>query len=183
MMVDRVRFAGPRDTVVICDLVSLEAWRRELHRFVRSKRLPAVEFRLADLAHEQNRSFSLLAAGYRKACGCAIGGLFMTIAVIATIAYLVTHPPADGIERGHVVMLGVPAAAALVGKLLGLIWARGQLLVLARTVQRAIVRARQSCSSVPAGVGDSDCVAVGTASVVTRDPLGDSLRGVTAASR
>jgi hypothetical protein len=141
-----VRTNDQRDTLVIRDLTSLAAWRRQLYRLVRSKRLPVVELGFPELSLAHNRSFSMLAAGYQKACGCAAGGLFMTIAVAAMIGYFVIHHrhPLDDVAIGHLAtLLGGGALAALTGKAVGLLWARLRLLMLVTTMQRAIRRAQQ----------------------------------------
>jgi hypothetical protein len=92
---------------------------------------------------EQNRWFSVLAAGYQRACGCGSGRLFLAIAVAAMIGYLVTHHRAVDLELWHgAAALVVAGLAAITGKLAGLLWARLRLLMLLAAVHRAC-RAQQ----------------------------------------
>jgi hypothetical protein len=135
------RAADAVDVLVIRDLASLAAWRRRLRDVITPRRLPVVDFRLASLAPEQNRSYSLIAAGYRRACGCATSGLFMATAVIAIAAYFAGRGLAGTGVRHAAACLGIVVGAALAGKLSGLAWARWRLWRLAATVDHAIRRA------------------------------------------
>lgn len=134
------------DTVVIHDGASLQAWRRRLRSIASPRRLPVVDFRFPELAPGQNRRFSILAAGYRRACGCASGGFLMTFTVVTMVVsyFLSGKALADITLREIVTFVGITALAALLGKLAGLLWARWRLLKLAITAQRAITRARSS---------------------------------------
>jgi len=128
------------DTLIIHDLASLQAWRRNLRNIVSARRLPVVDFRCPELAPEQNRSFSLLAAGYRRACGCASSGFLMTVGVVATVAsYVMAGNHLTGLHLRHILtFVGITVFAAALGKLAGLLWARWRLLRLATTAHRAI---------------------------------------------
>ena len=123
---------------MIRDLVSLQAWRCQL-RNVSPRPLPVVEFRLPELAPEQNRSFTLLASGYRGACGCSSSGLFMSVAVVATIiSYLAGGGELGGVDAQRLLaFVGIVVVASLLGKLAGLAWARWQLVRLAVAVYEA----------------------------------------------
>lgn len=135
-----------RDTLVIHDLVSLRAWRRRLWNPFSRVRVPIIELRLPALTSAQNRHFSLLAAGFQRMCGCASGGLVMTIAVGTMIGYFVTHHHLADVDLRHLVILvGSAVLAALVGKLAGLLWARQRLLAVVALVitYHASILARQ----------------------------------------
>jgi hypothetical protein len=142
MLGDRVRTTGPCDTFVIRDLVSLVAWRRQLRTSVRPKRLPVVEFRFPGLAEEQNRCFTLLADEHRRACGCATGRAFLVIALVALIGNFLRQYAVGDVTFARVIaLLAITVAAALIGKLAGLAWARLRLLMLVATVRRTTCQA------------------------------------------
>jgi hypothetical protein len=115
--------------VVINDPQSLEAWRRHIRRVTRNSRLPAAVFALPQLAFEQNRTFSSLAAEYRGACGCAAGGLLMSATIVAW--FYVRFAGGSGLVTVRmtdvVVLAALTACATVIGKLLGLFWARWRL--------------------------------------------------------
>lgn len=141
----RVRTTYPREPLLIRDVASLVAWRRELRSPGRSKRLPPVELRLPELALEQNRCFSMVATGYQEACGCVAGRVFLIFAVIGMIGYLVTRHRVVDLELRHgAALLAIAVLAAITGKLIGLLWARLRLMWLITRVQRASRLARQT---------------------------------------
>ncbi len=139
------------NTLVIRDFASLQMWRRQLRNVVRPRGLPVVDFRLLELSSEENRSFSMLAGGYQRACGCASSGFFMTVTVVATVAsYFVSGNHPAGINLRHVLtFVGITALAALFGKILGLMWARWRLLRLAAQVHQTISSAKQGTTTEP----------------------------------
>jgi hypothetical protein len=134
---------GYAEKLVIVDTASLQAWRRELRDLVRLRGLAAVEFRLPGVDPDRNRSWSALADGYRGACGCASSGFMMTIVAVATVAshFLAGNRLRDVGLRQILTLVAITVVAALAGKLAGLLWARGRLLALAATAQRAIAPA------------------------------------------
>lgn len=129
----RNHFAAPDETIQIRDFESLQAWTQQLYSIVQPRNLSNVQFELRELSDEQNRSVSALANGWRTACGCASGSFLMSVTVVSLIA---NH----FVSGGHFVdigmrqvgtLVGMAIIAALVGKLIGLLWARWRLLRLA----------------------------------------------------
>ncbi len=133
------------NTLVIRDLASLYLWAQQLRNIMWSRNLPAAKFELQEFSCEQNQSFSALASGFQKACGCASGGFFMSVAVVVmVVSYFVSGNHLSNISLSNVLFfVGITVLAALSGKLLGLLWARWRMLRLAASVRNKIVRATQ----------------------------------------
>jgi hypothetical protein len=132
-------------THAIDDLVSLQAWTRQLRTIIRPQGLPAILVQLPEFSDEQNQSLSALANRYRTACGCTSGGLFMSVAVVSLLtSYFTSGNTFFDITFPHVVsFVGITVLAVLSGKLLGLLWARWRLLRLATRVHKMVVSATQ----------------------------------------
>ena len=124
--------AGHR-THVIDDSASLQAWRRQLRTNIGPNSLPTILVQFPEFADEQNQSLSALANRYRTACGCASGGLFMSVAVVWLVAsHFISGNSFSDITFANVLsFVGISVAATLFGKFLGLIWARCRMLRLA----------------------------------------------------
>ena len=137
------------DTLVICDLATLQMWRQQLRSNMRIRNLSTVQFRLPGFSCEQNDNLSALASGFQRACGCASGGFFMSVTVVATIgSYFISGNRLTNINLLQVVsFLGITVFAALSGKILGLFWARWRLLRLAARTHDAIIRANQQTAT------------------------------------
>ena len=133
------------NTLMIGDLASLDLWRQQLRSTMWSRKLPAVQFQLQEFSCEQNQSFSALASNFQKACGCASGGFFMSVTVVAIIVfYFESGNHLSNIDLLNVLsFVGITVLATLFGKLLGLFWARWRLLRLAASVHDMIVRVTQ----------------------------------------
>jgi hypothetical protein len=131
------------DTLVIRDSASFQTWRRQLRAITLTGDMPAVSFQLPELSYEKNQSVSALASSYQKECGCASGGFFMSLTVVAiVVSYFVSGNHLSNINlRGVLSFLGAAVLAAVVGKLLGLLWARWRLLRLAADIQVDVARA------------------------------------------
>ena len=133
------------NTLVIGDLASLDLWKQQLRSIMESRNLPTVQFQLQEFSCEQNQSFSALASDFQKACGCASGGFFMSVSVVAIIvSYFESGNHLSNIKLLNILsFVGITVLATLCGKLLGLLWARWRLLRLAASVHNMIVRATQ----------------------------------------
>jgi hypothetical protein len=131
------------NTLVIRDLASLDVWRKQLHKIMWSRDLPAVQFQLQEFSFEQNQSFSALAGSFQKACGCGSGSFLMSVTVVVVlVSYFLSGNRLSNINLKNVLsVVGITVLAALTGKLLGLLWARWRLLRLAASVHNMIVRA------------------------------------------
>ena len=118
------------NTLVIGDLASLDLWRQQLRSIVGSRNVPAVQFQLQEFSCEQNQSFSALASDFQKACGCASGGFFMSVSVVAIIvSYFESGNHLSNINLLNILsFVGITVLATLCGKLLGLFWAWWRLL-------------------------------------------------------
>jgi hypothetical protein len=143
-------FGGPNGetmrgalTTVIDDRASLDVWRKQMRGLRSTGNLPAVRFELPELSSDQNRTFSVLCNRLQKACGCASGGLFMSVAAVVLAAGVFIG--GDGLSDVDLMLalrsVGTLIVATAVGKLLGLLWARWRLLVLAARVHDLAVRA------------------------------------------
>ena len=137
------------DTLVICDLATLQMWRHKLRSNMWTRNLPTVQFQLPEFSYEQNNNLAALASGFQGACGCASGGFFMSVAVVATIgSYFMSGSRFANVNLPQVVsFLGITVLAALSGKILGLFWARWRLLRLAAHTHDTIIRANQQTAT------------------------------------
>ena len=81
----REKRMATEDTLVICDLATLQMWRHKLRSNMWTRNLPTVQFQLPEFSYEQNNNLAALASGFQGACGCASGGFFMSVTVVATI--------------------------------------------------------------------------------------------------
>ena len=115
----------------IDDLERLSVWRRQLRSLTRSRRLPSVDFRLDELSPAENQALSARAERYRSDCGCGVGGLVMTLAVLGLIAWYAVAGPAAWSVTTAATLLALTALGALTGKGFGLAVARWRLLRLA----------------------------------------------------
>ncbi len=142
------RTRAPDDTLVIPDFASLQTWRRQVRTVTLTSNLPAILFELPEFSSEQNRIYSALVNDYQKACGCKSGGFFMSAAVVAiVISYFASGGRLSDINLMHVVsFVGITVLATVFGKVLGLLWARWQLLRLATNIYDAVVRPAQQVS-------------------------------------
>lgn len=125
---------------VIDDLPTLAAWQSRLVTTLRPHSLPEVEFRLREFSDAHNRGFSAFAASMRRACGCAASGFFATVVLATTVIgyFGAGRHIADLTLRDATLALGSVLLAALVGKALGLAWARWRLLRLAYRIRDTV---------------------------------------------
>lgn len=136
------------NTLVIRDLATLNQWAQQLRHIMWSRNLPTVQFQLQECSFEQNQSFSALACDFKKACGCASGGFFMSVTAAAMVVYYFV----SGSRLSNITLLqvlsfvGIAILAAFAGKLLGLLWARWRLLRLATRIQKMIFRVTQQAA-------------------------------------
>lgn len=136
------RAVGGTDPLLVRDVESLRDWQRQL-RVLTPTRLSGVTFALPELSPEENRSFSVAADSYRKACGCGTGASFMSAAVAGAVVwfFLADRRLSEIALRQVVYLIAIGAVAALSGKLLGLIHARWKLVKLtARALETVITR-------------------------------------------
>lgn len=138
----QLRSAHHQSTLVIRNLVLLEIWRQQLRNIIWSHNLPTVEFQLLELSCEQNQSLSALACSLQKACGCTSSGLFMSItAVTIATSHFTSGNYLSNMNCLHIIsFVGITIFAALLGKLLGLFWARWRLLRLVVSIHKTIIR-------------------------------------------
>lgn len=125
----------------ISDMRALRQWQSAATRTLLPSLLPPIEFALPHLSAERNRRLTVEMTRLRRACGCAASGFAMTIAFLLVAAALAT----DGRALAATPLLFWAAGflfiamAAAAGKLAGLLWARRQMVRLARSAGRAIV--------------------------------------------
>jgi hypothetical protein len=120
----------------ISDFKALHGWRDQVRNFLKPTVLPMVTFGFAELPPAENQLLSSRAARLQRACGCGTGGLFMTLAVIGMALSLAGSSTliADVTLIGWLRYLLLIVASAGIGKLVGLIWARRQLWLLADSI-------------------------------------------------
>jgi hypothetical protein len=130
------------NTLLIFDIASLRMWERQLRAFTSRYSLPTVQFLLPGFSDLQNRSMSALAHDYRMECGCTSGSFFMSVTIIALlVSYFSSGGHFSGIHLAQVgSFLGITILSSLTGKLLGLLWARWQLLKLALSIYDQAVK-------------------------------------------
>ena len=128
--------------LLICDVAELRMWKRQLRTFIPSSRLPTVRFLLPGFSDLQNRSLSALAHDYGMECGCKSGSLFMSVTIVGLLVfYFAFGGHLSGMHLAQVgFFLGVTVLNSLIGKLLGLLWARWQLVKLASNLHDQILK-------------------------------------------
>ncbi len=128
------------NTILICDLVTLRKWKKQLHSITLTYDLPDVWFQFSEFSDLQNRSMSTLANNYKMECGCTVGSYIMSITVIAIIvSFFISGGRLSNIHLTHIFhFVAITILGALFGKILGLLWARWQLLRLAINISRNI---------------------------------------------
>jgi hypothetical protein len=130
-----------RETIQIKDVDSFREWKSELAFRLLPRKEQLVEFQLPEFSREQNRTFSALLNEYQKACGCTTGGLTMSLAVVTSaFSYFLFGGRLSDIgirEIGSFLLITI--AAAVFGKVLGLVWARWKLMRLVASIQDSII--------------------------------------------
>jgi hypothetical protein len=104
--------------------------------WTRSAIAPLVDHLLAHVPRDDPERAELVsrARKYSRDCGCAMGGAFLGVAVLLTIAYLTAT--LDVSVRSLVAGAVCVFAATVVGKLIGLLLAWVRLVVLYRSLSR-----------------------------------------------
>lgn len=95
----------------------------------------AVIARMPGDAGEKSR-LREIARRYHRACGCGLGGVFLTVAILACSACLILADP----FRWSLIAVGAACifGAGLLGKAIGVGWARARLRLLHRSLVRRI---------------------------------------------
>lgn len=121
---------------IISSVEQLRALSRgtTLIRFLR--RVPHSEFAIPELSEQSNREATERLANYRNACGCFAGGLVMGLSVIGfVVVYAFSgRGLADFGVMDFLLFLGLFTVSTLVGKSLGVLWARVRAIQLVRRV-------------------------------------------------
>lgn len=134
------------DKLVIYDETSLRMWGQQLRETLLPRSLPAVRFEFAALSAVQNAAFSNMAQRYKDSCGCASSGFLMSTVTLWNVAsYLSASNRWSSYylqEIGY--CLSTAVLAAVIGKILGLSFARWKLFRLATLLQSAINRPQHS---------------------------------------
>lgn len=132
--------AGLGEVVVISDRNGLEEWRRSLNRPLLPGAVSVPEFDFPSLHRDINRRLSLEAARLARACGCTASGLAMTMTLLViAIRLFVSSRPLAGVGLlGWGEYLLAVVAAAVVGKLAGLLWAQSRLIRLGRFIEASL---------------------------------------------
>lgn len=112
---------------------------REIDRQLRtillvSKKMPYYQFAIPELSESTNDEASQLMNNYKSVCGCFTGGLLMGLSVISIISYyLVSNQRVSDIDLKHFIFFTVLIiGSALLGKMVGLLWARFRMVQVVR---------------------------------------------------
>lgn len=133
----------PRENIlVIRDRATIARWRRQLRSTLQPSRLPRAQILLPELTIFENDALSQGAEDLRKYGGNTLGGLLMRLMVLALpLGYFSSGGSVAELTLLHALSAsGGIALAGLVGKSLGLLWARWRLLAMAARLHRRVVR-------------------------------------------
>jgi len=180
------------EVFVICDLSSLQAWQR--HLLAQGRRrvaAPEILLQLKELSSEQNQKLTTLLNQYQRECGCTLGSYFSMAAALIMLAFYAFGRGSGSCLSHMAVFACVTLAAGLVGKLLGLAWAKWRVINISRRMCNLVIRQQEEkanaayCRDAPWGVSGSGRTARagersrGTSLFAARPRrLGDAPRGV-----
>lgn len=101
---------------------------------------PDYKLALPSESDDTNNQLSILLNEYKNECGCFTGGIFMGMSVVGMCIYFSVSEAAF-LELSWSSMLGVVGlvfGSSIIGKLIGLIWAKIQMLRIARRVEFSV---------------------------------------------
>lgn len=100
-------------------------------------KIPDYKLALPSESEDKNNQISNLLNRYKNECGCFIGGLSMGISVIVITSYFVMSEATflDLDLSAMIVVVGIVFASSIIGKVVGLVWAKVQMF---RTVRRIV---------------------------------------------
>jgi len=128
----------------ICDLPSLQAWQRQL--LVRDRRqvaAPEILLQLKELSSEQNQKLTTLLNQYQRECGCTLGSYFSMAAALIMLAFYALGR-GSGSCLPHIAAFACwTLIAGLVGKLLGLAWAKWRVINIGRRIYNLVIRQQE----------------------------------------
>jgi hypothetical protein len=112
-------------------------------------RVPRVRFVIAGLPEAANREASERMANYQSECGCFAGGLAMGASVLAFIILFIVsgRSPVGGGFQGVAWFFVLLVVSTMLGKLLGLLWARVRMV---RLIRKMAARAERELFDGPA---------------------------------
>lgn len=110
-------------------------------------RVPYYQFAIPDLPEASNRDASQLMSNYQNACGCFAGGLLMGATVIGFIVqYLMSGRGVSDVGLpDFALFLALFVCSTLIGKMLGVLWARFRMV---QVVRRMMALANRQALSV-----------------------------------
>jgi hypothetical protein len=123
----------------IHSLEQLRAIDRDLGVFALVKPVRYLKFAVAGVSEERNLEASEKIAKYQKACGCFAGGITMGLCFLAYIVFLIVS--GETLLNGGAVLeilfsIALFLGSTLVGKALGRLWAKVQMIRLIRRLAR-----------------------------------------------
>lgn len=100
-------------------------------------KIPDYKLTLPSESESKNNQISNLLNRYKNECGCFMGGIFMGMSVIIIISYLMMIEAtfSDMGWGAMILVVGIVFVSSIVGKIVGLVWAKVQML---RTVKRVV---------------------------------------------
>lgn len=130
---------------VISSVEQLRALSRRRALLGLLQRIPDSQFAIPELSDASNRDATVRLSNYRTVCGCFAGGLVMGLSVIGFfVAYALSgRGISDFGVMDSLVFVGLFAVSTLVGKSLGVLWARVRAIQL---VRRVATLARAQCA-------------------------------------
>lgn len=121
-----------RKEVLIDNLSAFKEWSISIRKFQFQNDLVTYNLKLPEFSPDENQTISNQINKYNNACGCETGSLFMSLTLIITIAgYFISGGKFSAITLYQVLWgAGITLFAALVGKGIGLLFARWKLIKL-----------------------------------------------------
>lgn len=120
---------------------------KQLHSMVRVdavasifSKVPDYKVVLPSKSEDKNNEISGLLNRYKNECGCFTGGLFMGMSVISIIGYFLGSEAAISDLNVYALfgLAGIVFASSIAGKIVGLLWAKAQMIRIVRRVEFSI---------------------------------------------
>lgn len=116
----------------------LRMWKRSLFRLKRSD--TPITLNLSELSEEENTELTESLNHYNQECGCGIGSMFMLVAfLIGVISYFTLGGTVSWLTVRHGIELFLfMVGASLLGKVIGLMYARYEMIRIAEIITHRV---------------------------------------------
>jgi len=127
---------------VISSIEQMRALSRQFGLALLAGQVPRLRFAITGLSEASNREASERMSNYQSECGCFAGGLLTGLfAITFIIHYFVSgHSFVGGGLKSVALLVALLLGSSLVGKILGLLWARIRMI---RLIRRMAARAER----------------------------------------